>query len=69
MSDMLQHQEFYEQEIKRHQAEAQQWAEAGTLGRLADTFREQRREHPKRTRFFAIASPMAVALGLVVIII
>lgn len=66
---MLQHQEFYQQEIKRHQAEAQQWAEAGTLGRLAPTLREQRREHPSRARFFAIASPMAVVLAVLVLII
>lgn len=66
---MLQHPEFYEKEIKRHQTEAQQWAEAGALGRLAGSFREQRREHPKRTRLIAVASPMALALGLLAIII
>jgi len=69
MNGMLQHQDLYEQEIQRHQREAQQWAEAGALGRLASTLRDQRREHPSRTRFFAIASPMAVALGLLAIII
>lgn len=69
MNGMLQHQEAYEQEIQRHQQEAQQWAQAGTLGRLAASYREQRRVHPTRTRFFAIASPMAVALGILAIII
>ena len=69
MSGMLQHQEAYEHEVQRHQQEAQQWAEADTLGRLAHSFREQRREHPRRTRFLAIASPMAVALGALLIFI
>ena len=69
MNGMLQHPEAYEQEIQRHQQEAHQWAEAGTLGQLATSFREQQREHPNRTRFFAIASPMAVALGILTIII
>lgn len=66
---MLQHQEAYELEVKRHQREAQQWAQAGTLGRLSSALRDQRVDHPNRTRFFAIASPMAVALGLLAILI
>lgn len=69
MNGLLQHQEAYEQEIKRHQQEARQWAEAGAFGRLSSALHDQRREHPNRTRFFAIASPMAVALGILAIII
>ena len=69
MGDMLQHQEFYKQEIERHQLESQRWAQAGMLGRLADGVREQAREHPRRSRFVAITTPMAVALGVLAILI
>ena len=69
MNDMLQHQEFYTEEIRRHQAESQQWAQAGMLGRLSDSVRTQTRQHPRRSRLVAISTPLAVALGLLAIII
>lgn len=69
MSDMLQHQEFYTEEIRRHQAESQRWAQAGMLGRLSDGVRVQAQQHPRRSRFIAITTPMAVALGVLAIII
>ena len=65
---MLQHQEALEVVRRQHQ-EAQQEAEAGTLGRLAVDLREQSQQHPNRTRFLAIVSPIAVALGILAILI
>lgn len=69
MNDMLQHQEYLTEEIRRHQQESQRWAQAGMLGRIADGVRDQSREHPARTRILGVATPMAVALGLLAIII
>lgn len=69
MGDMLQHPEFYKQEIERHQLESQRWAQAGTLGRLAEGVRTQSREHPRRSGLAALATPIVVALGAFAIII
>jgi hypothetical protein len=69
MNGMLQHQRLYEQEIERHQQEARRWAHEGTLGRLAQGARAQSRVHPRRARLFAVLSPMAVALGVLAILI
>jgi len=69
MNGMLQHQQLYEQEIERHQQEALRWAQEGTLSRLAHDVRAQSRSHPRRTRLIAVASPMAVALGVLAILI
>ena len=66
---MLQHQEYLSHEIERRQAESRQWAQAGMLGRLADGLRDQAEQHPRRSRIVAISTPMAVALGLLAIII
>lgn len=65
---MLQHQEHLSHEIERRQAEARRWAQAGTLARLADTVHEQAHLHPVRSRLLAVATPTAVALGLLAII-
>ena len=69
MNGMLQHQELFSEEIKRHQQEAHKWAGIGAMGRLAARAREDAREHPRRTRLMAIASPMAVGLALLAILI
>ena len=69
MNGMLQHHEIYSHEIERHQQEARRWAHQGTLGRLAQGARAQSRIHPRRARLFAVASPMAVALGVLAILI
>ena len=69
MNDMLQHQEYLSEEIRRHQAESRRWAQAGTLGRLSATVRHETHEHPRGSRFLAITTPTAVALGLLAIII
>ncbi len=69
MGDMLQHPEFYTQEIERHQLESRRWAEAGMLGRLASSVREQSQEQPRRSGFIALATPVALVLGMLAIII
>jgi hypothetical protein len=69
MNGMLQHQELFDTEVRRRHQEAQQWARAGSLGRLASAFRGQADVHPRRTRLFVIASPMAVALGILAILL
>ena len=69
MHGMLQHTESYRQEVQRHQQEAHEWARVGVLGRLGGAFREQSRQHPVRTRVMAVASPMAVAFGVLLILI
>ncbi len=69
MNDMLQHQEFYSQEIRRHQAESQRWAQAGMLGRLSAGVRDRSSEHPRGARFLAITTPTAIIIGVLAIII
>ncbi len=69
MNGMLQHHEFYRDGVERRQQEARGWARANALGDLARTARTQYAQHPVRTRLFAIASPMAVALGILAILI
>lgn len=67
MNGMLQHPDVYRFEADRHQREARQWAHAGALGRFARMAREQYEDHPVRTRVLAVASPTAVALGILAI--
>lgn len=69
MNGMLQHHEIYSHHIERHQQEAHGWAHDGALGRLAQGPRAQSRFRPRRIRLLAVASPMAVALGMLVILI
>jgi len=69
MSDMLQHQESYALEIERHQLESRRWAQAGLLGRLADSAGAQSRSQPRRSRFLALTMPVAMAVGALAIII
>ena len=69
MNGMLQHPEFYRDAAERRQEEAHRWARSDALGRLEKAAHDQLEHHPTRTRFLAIASPMAVVLGVLAILI
>ncbi len=69
MNDILQHQELLSHEIQRHQADSQRWAQAGVMGRLADTAHERAHRHPRGSKLLALTTPLAVALGMLAIII
>ena len=69
MNGMLQHHEVYRDAAERRQQEAHQWARNDALGRLEKTAHDQFEQHPVRSRILVVASPMAVALGLLAILI
>ena len=69
MNGMLQHNEFYRDAAERRQVEAHRWARTDALGRLEKAAHDQLEQHPTRARLLAVASPMAVALGILLILI
>ena len=69
MNGMLQHDEYYRDAAERRQQEARQWARTDALGRLEKAAHDQFEQHPTRSRLLAVASPMAVALGILLVLI
>ena len=69
MNGMLQHHEVYRDAAERRQQEAHRWAQTDALGRLEKAAHDQFEQHPVRSRILVVASPMAVALGLLAILI
>lgn len=69
MNGMLQHPDLYRDAAERRQEEAHRWARIDALGRLEKAAHDQLEQHPTRTRFLATASPMAVALGVLAILL
>jgi hypothetical protein len=69
MNGMLQPDEFYRDAAERRQQEARQWARTDALGRLEKAAHDQFEQHPTRSRLLAVASPMAVALGILLVLI
>jgi len=69
MNGMLQPHEYYRDAVERRQQEAHRSAQADALGRLSSRAREQYRQHPVRTRIMAVASPTAVGLAIVAVLI
>ena len=66
---MLQPEEFYRDAAERRQQEAHRWARTDALGRLGKSTRNQIEQHPVGSRVMAVVTPMAVALGVVAILI
>jgi len=69
MNGMLQHHDYYRDGVERRQQEAREWAQVNALGRLSRTLHDQYDQHPVRTRVMAVASPLAIALGVLAILI
>ena len=67
MNDMLQHQEYLREGIDRHQREAQGWARAGRLGRIAASAPVTSRG--RSVRLIGVVAPAAALLGLLAILI
>ena len=69
MNGMLQHHQMYREGIERHQQEAREWAQAQSLGRVANSARAtfERRRRPARLTF--LAAPMAAAVTMLAILI
>ena len=69
MNGMLQPHDYYRDGVERRQQEARDWARANALGRLSRAAREQWAQHPTRSRILAVASPTAVGLAILAILI
>jgi len=69
MNGMLQNPDLYRDAAERRQQEAHQWARNDALGRLEKAAHDQFEQHPVRSRILAVASPLAIALGLLAILI
>ena len=69
MTGMLPNPEIHRVFAEQRQDEARQWARSDALGRLAKAAHDQLQQHPLRSRILMAASPMAVALGLLAILI
>ena len=69
MNGMLQPHDYYRDGVERHQQEARDWAQANALGRLSQAARAQWSQHPTRSRILAVASPTAVGLAILAILI
>ena len=69
MNGMLHHHEYYRDAVERRQREAHRAAQANALGRLSSRARRRYRQHPVRSRILAVASPMAVVLAILAVLI
>jgi len=62
MNGMLHHNDSYREGVDRHQAEAQQWARDGSMGRLAQAAAKKPSEPGRRARIQSLVVPMKALL-------
>ncbi len=68
MNGMLQPHHLHPEELRMHHEEVQRSVRAAGLERLARGAREQAWEHGRGARLLSLATPVAVALGIVAVI-